>query len=417
MVNMQLTVSYDDASVQCDYSGELHFGARNEHGVNTKVVEIAENETSDVQMLLFNIFEDDADDDLFVYPELEGQNHLKIYLLVEGDHIILLEGVLPEYMTNLTVVNEEINSDDLLWFWPYVDYQKETISIKSNSLDAQMMRQQIGMSINGGDVSLNGLGTQSLWGDAPMFVHRTEMLGGDRIMRSMLCIAYAHSDMKRSMFGGEWWVEYRVVESYTDEYGTTSHGINAYRYTDFEARFACGDNTYVEHIQPTGRGYSRSGEIEASIEFSQALIEYKIGNMIEDMTKRGELIGASITFGMAANNLIRASVKKNSVVNLGAQAPYTSTDTLVAGFDSGYNIMLKDHTTFGSDPWYATGGNYLRVTTYFNCTVGESGTSAQSVGSLRASYKVIDPFELTEETYSTGNIPLTYTVYWDSQVS
>lgn len=383
-VTFRAIIGIGEQSIEQFFTGTLFNGGKQQKNIESYVATFESEDTDPLQVVLFNIINDGSVDDLMVHDELAGHPHLKLYFKDQDGNLLMFEMETPDSLRSVrTSSAREVSNDDLTWFWYYAEYTTEVIE-NDNSDNA---------------VVPTGLGTETLWG-GPSFVHRTEMSTGTRIMRSMPCVYYSHSDVRKTTNGGNWYAKFEVAESYRDEYGNTYYHVNSYHYTALEFKFACGERTLIDYLHPRGRLHKISGAVVSGTA--------NLAGSIWSLTK----VGAAVSIATAVANLAAEMTSVKNTVSIGSNYNFldiNSSDasnpekrTVAASARLTKSIYLCDYTK--------QNGDYFQVDAHLVYDPQKSG-SGTSYGAMEVNFVLADPFNLTETTYTTGSIPLTYYVY------
>lgn len=128
-VELSLEITMNGQLSSTVISGDLYASYKQQDGRNSIVGNMISS-NPDYQVLLFEVFDDTANDTLLINPSLNNIPHMKLYLSAPNNMLLLFESKLPTQLRNLSFIkNEQIASTkDIFWFVGIVEpYEKKQL--------------------------------------------------------------------------------------------------------------------------------------------------------------------------------------------------------------------------------------------------------------------------------------------------
>ncbi len=346
LVNLNLQLLKNGEVIDIPITGKLGAGYKNEHNINSVIVQV-DNSDSAYDVLLFEIFNDDEENNLLVDNTLEGQPHLKVYIQDEYDNIYLFESDVPESLSNLNA-NDYPKADkysDILWATDLVEHDIQIVPTDTEILESLGMLPQT-----------KGLNSWTTWTNSVTYTDAFNVGADYTKFTSLPYINYRHTNVGEG--DNDWIASFRVAE-HASANGYTFHGNNVFDYRNLKLSFGTGDKTTITLAMQDGRVYDRNKD--ALLETGERVVVDLFKNAVSSLPA-----GSTITTVLEA---IRDMDSSGDEVELGAEGiDIQGTRITAVGeeLDSKYSIEectdydgetdIGHYFTYLINPVYEVGG-------------------------------------------------------------
>lgn len=404
-ITIDAFVSYNNQTFPLKAEGILYNGYKTEKGLNSIVADM--NDVSgNFEILLFEIFNDTADNNLLIDPTLNTSPHIKIYLLDNNRNVVLIETELPEQLQELKLDTDEVcdSNKDMFWFFGLVEPTSTEIPTTKAMLNT------IGLSIPNYTTSeiasyesLNTLFNlpivqplaidyQETWVN-PTTYYSTFNIGSEKYnIWSVPYVTYKHSNVSNS---GKWLASFNVSE-HVNINGTVFRGhINPFRYRNVQISFASGANTRIIETRQQGTLVSLNNSNIFISEGSK--IKVKLLKKVVSAIPYGPQLQEVLAF-------LSSMTSSDNEVRLGS-----SSATLYPNIVTAAGTMLSGHELYKCTDY----DSEIGIGHYFAMFAdlqyeSTSLTSVDTVGVIQVSFDVYDAGALTTRPRITKSIPLYY---------
>lgn len=253
-INANLTIN--DSLVVLPISGSLGAGYKTQTGINSAVVQVYEP-VNGYEILLFEIFNDTADDNLLldyagVGSNYSGVPHIKLYIKNASGTIFLFESSLPDEFDEIVATDYDTadKRKDALWALPFVNVTSNQIASDIESTD-----------IIEEEVQPYGLGYFETISPGVSYTSSYYLGLSYYEHLSTPKLRYKHTNVNSN--DSTWTYSFMITE-YTritnTDTGTseTYYGTNPVEYSNLKVDMGCGRNTTFIRSYQEGKMYSRN---------------------------------------------------------------------------------------------------------------------------------------------------------------
>lgn len=392
-VNANLTIN--GSLVVLPISGSLGAGYKTQAGINSAVVQVYEP-VNGYEILLFEIFNDTADDNLLLYYAGVGNDynrlpHIKLYIKSASDTIYLFEAPLPDEFDEILASDYEAadKRKDALWALPFVNVTSNQIASDIESAD-----------IIEEEVQPYGLGYFETISPGVSYTSSYYLGLSYYEHLSTPKLRYKHTNVNGN---DSTWTYSFIITEYTRitdiDTGVkeTYYGTNPVEYGNLKVAMGCGKNTTFIRSFQEGKMYSRNW-----------LNNITVADIGDDITvfllsKALSSYPSVMTAANVINNILSA-LPEEETVNLGS-----NTTKLYAQKTVAIGQLLEDYylSACTSPSSSNIGGDYFTLQGILQCEGAESTIS--TVGAFTVSCTVWNAADDSETTFErTTN--LTYSV-------
>lgn len=376
-LSLSAAVKVNNETIVLPINGILRASYKAQQNINSIIVEVGST-IFGYEVLLFEIFNDNADDPLFSDSDhfssrLANMPHIKIYLENQESNLFLFEGIMPEAFSELNASNYPTanNYKDLYWAWDLVVHNTAQISTAPNSL--------LSLVTSASQPRVGSAHTQAF---PETFYDSFYLLEDFYEIYSLPYINYSYTNVSSS--DATWQVEFRIAER-VEMNGIVISSGNAFTYHNVKVAFAGGANT--KFIRTYQSGILRNS-IGATLRNGADIII----NLLKSTSTH------SATF-LAALECISGMSSSVTETTLGTQGIDLLGASVTAVGERFSNYYLRDSSS--------DGGQYIR---FQAVTQSNAATvTRDTIGAL------VVQFDLKCSGTAAGTkafeIPLNYTVY------
>ena len=298
-------------TVSIPIRGLLSAGFRTQTGINSIIVEV-QNTTQEYEILLFEIFNDTAEDSLLIVNKEEYATtpHIKIYIQDIDDNVYLLESDMPECFGFLDASQYPLadkNNDALWWARNLVNHQNDNLATNYENLT------KLGLN-----TQTRALNSFSMWAPETIFRDTFYLAGSLVECWSLPYVEYKHVNVSSS--DSTWTARFKVAE-HVEIQGVTYYGNNAYQYRNVSLSFGAGDKTIFLRALQEGRFTDSNAWVNALKENGETIT----ASLLKYTAQR---VGGS-TFATVLNIVSNMS-SSNATVTLGQQGMDLREDNATA---------------------------------------------------------------------------------------
>ena len=352
-----------------------------DRGINSVIVEV-NDDINGYEILLFEIFNDNDNNNLLLNQELEGKPHIKVYLK-NGNDIYLFESAMPEAFANLNASDygEAKKFNDALWAAPLVDHEVEEIPTDDAVLE------ELGLNT----IATRGLDSWSTWIN-PTTYKDSFYIGSDYVQcTSVPYITYIHSNVNSQ--DSTWAASFKVSEHIRTG-NLTYYGNNVFEYRNLKMAFASGDKTTILRTYQEGRVYDfdNGGLKKAGQQITVNLLKKAVSSIPGGSTI-SSVISAINSMSSSTGNVILGStgvsLSGQQITAVGERLNKYAIEECT-DYDGGINI-----------------GHYFTYQAVLKHVSGSSGNN-NTVGALVVEF---DTYHVGDDTYTpvSKQITLNYT--------
>lgn len=380
-VSVTASVIINDTIVELPINGILGASYKTQSGINSAIVQVY-GAVNGYEVLLFEIFNDTADDNLLLeYAGVgsghNGTPHIKLYLKDSSGTIYIFESELPDAFIgiNASVYTRAAKEKDALWAYPYVLHNPKEMNTTSQ--------------IIGGYNTSTARGANDFerW-THPTTYYDAYYIGSDYMEHySVPYVDYEYVNVTSQ--DSTWIASLRVLErtEVTNSTNTTYtyYGTNPFEYYDPIISFACGDKSTFVRTYREGRviDYDRfwfwQPELyENGMDIAISVLENTL-DISEDILPFGTTFSTALTF-------IRAADSSSETVFLGSNGTNLSSGLTISVGDDLTGYYLTDCTVQGNSNEAGHYFTFHGVLSYRNIP-GFTST----VGAMEVSFEVFNP--------------------------
>jgi len=367
--NVSIDVTVGEEQVQL--FGLLHASYKVQNGINSIVGDLTD-ETGRYSVLLFEIFNDNKNDNLLINRDLQEKPHLKLYLLDGDKNIILFETDLPEALRGLEVgsfAEKEDNKKEMFWFKGLAEPEmvKEITTTETSIAEASGKT-----DLDFAPMALNSFST---WTN-PTTYYTSFYVGTDYTQCwSLPYLSYKHVNVTSS--DSTWIAQFKIAE-HTKVGNYTYYGNNVFEYKNLKIAFGSGDYSTMIRTFQQGRIYDNSA-------FNGGL--KKVGDKIATSLIKKTL--SAVPYGSTINDVIgyiNTATSTSGEVTLGSQGVSLSGSPVsAAGEKLASKFKLEESTDHSGR---TDNGHYFTYQVVLNYE--GNGSSKNTTGNLQLKFDVFN---------------------------
>lgn len=338
-------VNYNNQIKELAAQGRLYKSYKQREKLINSIVGDLQDSNNNFDILLFEIYQDKAEDKMIVNPKLKNSPHLKIYLKDRQNNVLLFEFDLPKELKNI-VINHDDRIDstkDGFWFINVIQpYELKKIPADEN------MKRMLGVT-KSNEFSTQGVGYFSDWAHDVIY-YQSFYIGSDYYQ----CYSLPYGSWKALNITGDdtWILSFKVAE-HVQVNGQTYRSLdNPFRYRNVRLAVGVGEKSSIASAIVDGRveSYSTGQSLILKI-FERLYKEVVPGPSISEILSWiNEIIdaGTNKTVTLGTSN-IKLNDRPTSVegVNSGNYEMYRYTD--INGPNTGHYMVLHTTVQYESD--------------------------------------------------------------------